>query len=123
MEKLTMLLQAKKASPDLAHDVVTEASDWLKGQFNTADIKFNFADCEKDYCGFATFQISAVYRGRSVILFIKIAEIKGQAYVFADIRVLDEAPRIMFPFFGEVGSDDGKLTALNYIADFLLSVE
>ncbi len=118
-----MLLAAKKANPDLAHDVVTEASDWLKGQFNTAGIKFNFADCEKEYCGFSTFQIQAIYHGASVTLFIKIAEVKGQAHVFADIRVLDEVQRIMFPFFGEISSDDGKLTALNYIADFLLSVE
>lgn len=123
MEKLAMLLQAKKANPDLAHDVVSEASDWLKGQFHTANVKFNFADCEHDYCGFATFQINSIYRGSSVTLFIKIAEIKGQPHVFADIRVLEEVPRIMFPFFGEVGSDEGKLTALNYIADFLLSVE
>ncbi|WP_309382812.1 hypothetical protein [Cerasicoccus frondis] len=123
MEKLAMLLQAKKADPNLAHDVVTEASDWLKGQFNTADIPFNFANCEKEYCGFSTFQIQASYHGASVTLFIKIAEIKGQAHIFADIRVLDEVQRIMFPFFGEISSDDGKLTALNYIADFLLSVE
>lgn len=123
MEKLAMLLQAKKANPNLAHDVVMEASDWLKGQLNTADVKFSFASCEKEYCGFSTFQINSIYHGASVTLFIKIAEIKGLAHVFADIRVLDEVQRIMFPFFGEISSDEGKLTALNYIADFLLSVE
>ena len=118
-----MLLAAKKANPDLAHDVVTEASNWLKEQLDAASIHFNFADCEKEFCGFSTFQVQALYHGASVTLFIKIAEVKGQPHVFADIRVLDEVQRIMFPFFGEIGSEEGKALALNYIADFLLSVE
>lgn len=118
-----MLLSAKKANPTLAHDVVTEAADWLKGQFNTAEIPFSFANCEKEYCGYATFQIHSNYHGFSVTLFMKIAEIKGMPFLFADIRIRDEAQQILFPFFGEIHSDEGKLTALNYIADFLLSVE
>jgi hypothetical protein len=28
---------------------------------------------------------------------------------------------ILFPFFGEIGTADGKLTILHYIADFILS--
>jgi len=118
-----MLLAAKKGNPHVSHDVVTEASNWLKGQFTTANIKFNYAACEKEYCGFSTFQIAAIYHGYSVTLFIKITEIKGQPYIFADIRVLDEVQRPMFPLFGEIGSDEGRQLALNYIADFLLSVE
>jgi hypothetical protein len=28
---------------------------------------------------------------------------------------------ILFPFFGEIGTSDGRLTILHYIADFILS--
>ncbi|GHC05547.1 hypothetical protein [Cerasicoccus arenae] len=123
MEKLAMLLQAKKANPELAHDVVSAASDWLKTQLQTAQVEFHFADCEKDYCGFATFQINSIYRGSALTLYLKIAEVRATPYVFADIRVRNGVQHVMFPFFGELGSDEGKEILLNYIADFLLSVE
>ncbi|WP_309399596.1 hypothetical protein [Cerasicoccus maritimus] len=123
MDKLAMLLQAKKANPDLAHDVVSEATNWLKTQLSNAGISFSAADCEKEFCGFSTIQINSIYHGASVTLFLKIAEIKEAPYLFADIRVRNDVERLLFPFFGEFGSDEGQDLVLNYIADFLLSVE
>lgn len=123
MENLSIILQSKKANVGYAKEVVTESANWLKKQFQEAQVPFNYADCDRDYCGFATFQIYSIFHGIPVNLFLKIAEIKSQPYVFADIRVRDGNEAVLFPFFGEIGSEDGRELVLNYIADYILSVE
>lgn len=123
MDTLSIILQSKKARVGYAREVVIESATWLKQQFANAKVPYNYADCDRDYCGFATFQIFSIYHGIPVNLFLKIAEIKSQPYVFADIRVRDGNEVVLFPFFGEIGSDEGRELALNYIADYILSVE
>jgi len=123
MNDLEMLIQAKKANPDLAHDVVTAAANWLKHELRTAGVEFSYSACEHDYCGYATFHLHCVWQDTDITLVMKIAEIRATPYLFADIRVLEQEEQVLFPFFGEMGSDEGKEIALNYIADFLLSVE
>ncbi|MGE9296365.1 MAG: hypothetical protein ACQKBV_08790 [Puniceicoccales bacterium] len=123
MNTLSLLIQSKKANPGLSHDVVTEAAEWLQTQLRTAEIDFSFADCEREFCGYALFQFHRVWHQTAITLYVKIAEIHATPYLFADIRVRDRAEQVLFPFFGEIGSDEGKEIALNYIADFHLSVE
>lgn len=123
MVSLDILIQSKKANPELARDVVTAAAQWLHKELVNAKLDFLYADCERDYSGYARFMFHRDWHGTEVTLYVKIAEIRATPYLFADIRVSDASGRVLFPFFGEIGSDEGKETALNYIADFQLSME
>ncbi|MEO0795862.1 MAG: hypothetical protein AAFX93_11895 [Verrucomicrobiota bacterium] len=123
MDTLEILIQSKKANPDLAHDVVSAAAAWLNKELRSAGVSYHLADSEHDFCGYAMFQFHRTWKGTDITLFIKIAEVRETPYVFADIRVREQEENVLFPFFGEIGSDEGKEIILNYLADFLLSVE
>lgn len=121
METLKFLLQSKSADCSIAHDVVSEAVSWMRNQFQNADVSFHYADGGTGHGAYGYFQIKSLLKQTAITLHLKIAEINGVPFVFAEIRVRGQHESILFPFFGEIGSEEGRVTMLHYIADFLLS--
>ena len=121
MESLKLLLQTKKGDNSTTTTVVSDAVNWLRTQFQKAEVPFYYADGGTGHGIYGYFQIKSILKDTAITLHLKIAEIKGSPYVFAEIRMRGQGDRILFPFFGEIGSEDGKLTMLHYIADFVLS--
>ena len=121
METLKSLLQQKKADCTRALDVVSDAVSWMRTQFQKADIAFHYADGGVGHGAYGYFQIKSLLKETAITLHLKIAEINFQPYVFAEVRVRGQHESILFPFFGEIGTDEGKLTMLHYITDFVLS--
>ena len=121
METLKFLLQSKGADCSRAQDVVSEAVSWMRSQFQTAEIPFHYSAGGIGHGIYGYFQIKSLLRETAITLHLKIAEINGEPYVFAEIRVRGQHEGILFPFFGPIGSEEGKVTILHYIADFMLS--
>jgi hypothetical protein len=74
----------------------------------------------KDYYGYSRIELRRVVEGSQVSLIIKIAEIRGEPFVFAGIWE-SESRTLQFPFFGDISDDDTADFLLHYIADFVLS--
>lgn len=121
METLKVLLQIKKADDSQTHDVVADAVSWMRHQFQHAEIPFHYADGGVGHGAYGYFQLKSLLKETAITLHLKIAEIHGEPYAFAEVRVRGKTEGILFPFFGEIGSDEGKLTILHYISDFVLS--
>jgi hypothetical protein len=121
METLKFLLQSKSADCSRAQEVVSEAVSWMRTQFRNAEIPFYYADGGLGHGNYGYFQIKSLLKQTAITLHLKIAEINGEPYVFAEIRVRGQHESILFPFFGQIGSEEGKVTILHYIADFMLS--
>jgi len=121
METLKFLLQSKKADTETPLEVVREAVEWMKTQFQNSGTVYHYSDGGAGLGAYGYFQIKSILKETAITLHIKIAEINGVAYSFAEVRVRGQHEMILFPFFGEVSSADGKLTMLHYIADFILS--
>ncbi len=119
---LAYLLETKKMDSARPAVIIGEACDWLKAQLHEANVSYHFTDSGvQEHGGYGYFQIKALFKSTPITLHIKIAEIHERPFCFADIRVRGQHERLLFPFFGEIGSDDGRLTILHYTADFLLS--
>lgn len=121
METLKFLLQSKSADCSKAKEVVAESVSWMRVQFQNAEIPFHYSDGGLGHGTYGYFQIKSLLKQTAITLHLKIAEINGEAYVFAEIRVRGQHEGILFPFFGEISSEEGRVTILNYIADFMLS--
>ena len=90
-------------------------------QFRNAEIPFHYSDGGSGLGAYGYFQIKSILKETAITLHLKIAEINGSPYVFSEVRVRGQHDAILFPFFGEIGTSEGKLTILHYIADFILS--
>jgi hypothetical protein len=121
METLKFLLQGKKADLESPREVVSEAVSWVHTQFHNAEIAYHYSDGGSGLGSYGYFQIKSLLKETAITLHIKVAEINGAPYAFAEVRVRGQHEMILFPFFGEIGTADGKLTILHYIADFILS--
>jgi hypothetical protein len=121
METLKFLLQSKKADATAPHDVVSDAVSWMRTQLRNAEIPHHYTDGGTGFGVYGYFQIKTIFRGAAITLHLKVAEINAMPYAFAEVRVRGQHESILFPFFGEIGSEEGKLTILHYIADFILS--
>lgn len=121
METLKFLLQSKKAETTESHDVVENAVLWLRGQFGNADVAFHFSDGGVGRGVYGYFQIKSLVKEQAITLHLKIAEINAEPYAFTEIRVSSQDEGVLFPFFCQIGSEEGKILILHYIADFLLS--
>lgn len=119
METLKFLLQGKKADRNMSKEVVTEAVSWMHTQLQTAGIESEFTEGGANFGYFGCFRIKSLLKSSTITLHMKIAEINGMPYVHAEVH--DEQDQVMFPYFGEIGSAEGKLTLLHFIADFRLS--
>ncbi|MBK1880149.1 hypothetical protein [Pelagicoccus mobilis] len=121
---LSLVMATKLASPSRTVDVVAKASQWLKASLKGAGVAFSYSSCEEeDHYGFAAITIVRKYRGEPACLDIKIAEIRDRAYIFAEVRSLGKFEGTMFPFFGDLHSDDERDLLLHYIADFVISAD
>jgi hypothetical protein len=121
METLKFLIQSKKADHEQPLDIVRGAVDWLTNQLRNADVPFHYAEGGFGHGVYGYFQVKALLKDTAITLHIKIAEINGKAYAFSDIRVRGQQDRLLFPFFGEICGEEGRLNMLHYICDFILS--
>lgn len=123
-QDLKLLIETKRNAPSQTVDIVSGAARWLKAALNGAQVTYNYASCEaQNHYGFAAITLLRSYKRQPVSLDLKIAEIRGEPYVFAEVRSLGKAEGTLFPFFGEVRSDDGRDLLLHYVADFIMSTE
>ena len=120
METLKFLLQSKKADCDLPHEVVQDAVTWLHTQFRNAEVAYHYADGGANFGQYGYFQIKSLLKQTAITLHVKIAEVNGVPYVSAEVRVRGQHEGLLFPYYGEIGTEEGKLTLLHFIADFLL---
>lgn len=121
METLKYLLQSKKVDSTKRHEVVTEAVSWMTEQFRSAGVAFHYSDGGAGYGMYGYFQIKSVLKETAITLHLKIAEIHNLPYAAAEVRLRGQHESILFPYFGEIGSEEGKITLLNFVADFILS--
>jgi hypothetical protein len=121
METLKFLLQAKKADLETPEEVVREAVQWMHIQLNNAEIPHHYSDGGSGLGAYGDFQVNSLSKVTAVALSVRIAEINGIPYAFSEVRVSGQQEKILFPFFGEIGTPDGKLKILHYVADFILS--
>ena len=123
-DDLRHVIAAKQNSPSHAVEVVSEAARWLKGALKGADVHFSYGSCEeRDPFGFAAFTIVRSYHGMPTTLDLKIAEIRDTPYIFAEVRTHGKSEGTLFPFFGDLRSEDHRDLLLHYIADFVTSTQ
>jgi len=122
IEELKLVIEMKRHSPRQTVDVVSESARWLKSALKGAGVKFSYASCEEeDHYGFAAITILRKYRGEPVSLDLKVAEVRGNPYLFAEVRTLGKHDGTLFPFFRDLSTEDGRDLLLHYIADFVMS--
>ena len=119
METLKFLLQSKHADIARSHEVVSEAVDWMSTQFRNAGIASHYTESGGALGHFGHFQIESSRKETPLTLHIKIAEINGVPYASAEVR--SESQGVLFPFFGQIGDQEGKTNLLHFVADFHLS--
>jgi hypothetical protein len=121
-DDLRHVIAAKQNGPAQAVEIVSEAARWLKGALKGADVHFSYGTCEERDCfGFAVFTIVRSYQGKPTTLDLKIAEIRQTPYIFAEVRTHGKTEGTLFPFFGDLRSEDQRDLLLHYIADFVVS--
>ena len=121
---LRMVIETKRNSPARACDIVSEASRWMKSQLKGAGVGHQYGACDREtHASFSSFTIFRETAEQKLLFRLKIAEIGGDPYAFIEAHPVGKPTEILFPFFGEIGSDEGKIRILNYLADFLLSTE
>lgn len=124
IDDLSLVMAAKKSAPCRTVEIVSEAAGWLKAALKGAGVSFNYSSCEKeDHYGYAAFTIIRNYHGQPSCLDLKIAEVRNRPYIFAEVRSLGKLEGGMFPFFGNLQSDDDRDLLLHYVADFLISAD
>ncbi len=121
METLKFLLQTKKADSSPSHEIVAEAASWMRSQFQNAEVPYHYSEGGLGHGAYGYFQIKSLLKETAITLHLKIAEIHSTPYVFAEVRIRGQHESILFPFFGEISGEEGRLLILHYIADFLLS--
>lgn len=121
METLKFLLQAKKADCSRCNEIVAESVLWMSTQFQNAEVPFHYSEGGVNQGKYGYFQIQSLLRQTAITLHLKIAEIHSTPYAFAEVRIRGQHESILFPFFGEIGSEEGREVILHYVADFLVS--
>lgn len=122
IDALQIIIDTKRHMPSLAVEVISDSTRWLKAALDGAGVSYGYASCkEGEPYGYAAFTITRHYRSESVILELKVAEINGMPYVFAKVRTTGSCPDTLFPYFGNLRSDEQRDSLLHYIADFVVS--
>lgn len=124
IDDLSLVMAAKQSSPSRTLEVVSKAAQWLKAALKGAGVPFSYSSCEEEnHYGFAAITIIRKYRGQPASLEIKIAEIRDRPFIFAEVRSLGKLEGTMFPFFGDMDSDNDRDLLLHYLADFVISAD
>ena len=121
METLKFLLQSKQGDCTRPREVVADAVSWMSTQLRNAEVSYHYSDGGVGHGVYGYFQIKSILKDTAITLHLKIAEINGVAYASVEVRVRGQHQGILFPYFGEISSEEGRLTLLHFIADFLLS--
>lgn len=117
---LKEIIEGKLSVKPVTRDIVKEATDWLVNQIKTLDHEFHVHYNLKDFYGYSRVELRRVIEGKQVSLVVKIAEIRGEPFVFAGIRESDSAT-LQFAYSGDISDDTTAEFLLHYIADFVLS--
>lgn len=124
IEDLQLIINQKRSAHSITCDVVSEAANWLKSALLGAEIRFQYGACDfEDHYGYAVFIILRKSGQTRLLLEIKVAEIAEEPMLFAEVRSVGRSSGSLFPFFGEISSEEGQKRVLHYIADFILSTE
>lgn len=119
-----MILETKRHTAAEACQIVSDSSRWLKAQLKGAGVPFQYGACEKDdQSTYASFTIVREAGDQRIVFEMKVAEIDHVTYAFVDVHPMGKPTERLFPFFGEIGSEEGRKHILHYIADFLLGTE
>lgn len=122
IDDLQLIIDTKRHAPNINVDVISDATRWLKAALDGADVKYSYASCEEgEPYGYAVLTIMRHYHSQLMILELKVAEINTQPHVFAKVRTTGKNPDTLFPFFGNLRSDEQRDSLLHYIADFVIS--
>lgn len=120
-DDLSLILNLKKTQSNEALQVVSDASRWLKAQLSGAGAKYHYTPCEADNPSTsAMFSVTKELKGTIVVLDLKVAEVNGKPFVFAQVLKVGAQPTHLFPLFTDLSTQDAKQNLLHYIADFLL---
>ncbi len=119
METLKFLLQGKKADRHRSKDVVSEAASWMSTQFQNAGITADYIESGANFGFYGHFVVKSELKDPAITLHVKIAEINGAPYVDAEVRGVHK--EVLFPYFGELTTEENRSTLLHFIADFKLS--
>ena len=123
METLKFLLQSKKGDSSRPCDVVAAAVSWMSEQLRNAEVSYHYSDGGVGHGVYGYFQIKSILKDTAITLHLKIAEINDLPFASVEVRVRGQHQGILFPYFGEIGSEEGKLLLLHFIADFLLTTK
>lgn len=123
METLKFLLQSKKGDCARPTEVVSAAVSWMSGQLRAAEVPYHYSDGGVGHGVYGYFQLKSLLKETAITLHLKIAEINGLAFASVEVRVRGQHQGILFPYFGEIDSEEGKLLLLHFIADFLLTTK
>jgi len=119
---LKLILDKKRNMASETCEVVSDAARWLKSQLMGSNVVFQYGACDfEDHYGYSIIIIVRKTESARLILEIKIAEIASKPFLFAEVRSLGRATGSLFPFFGEIASEEGRELALHYISDYILS--
>lgn len=122
--ELKLIMEQKCAVTADSCEIVSNAAKWLKSELDGAAIVYQYGACDCDvHSGYAVFIIVRKNEDARIVLELKIAEIDGTAYIFADVRSLGRHNSSLFPYFGEIGSEEGRRHVLHFIADYLLGTK
>jgi hypothetical protein len=120
---LTSILREKQNTRD-AHSHVHQAlGRWLSEELKAAEEDNQLFDCETKFYGYSRVTLQRNLHGVQVSLDIKIGDIEGKPFYFADVRLIGQYYRPMLPATGALITDGDKARLLAYIADFILSVQ
>lgn len=124
IDDLKLIIETKQHSQPRTVEVVSEAARWFKAALKGAGVRYAYASCEEeDHYGYASFTVIRTYRGQPVSLDLKIAEVRDSPHFFAEVRTMGKFEGNLFPFFGDLRSDDSRELLLHYVADFVISTE
>lgn len=121
---LKFIIDRKRSTPSQTCEVVSKAAAWLKAQLAGCNIMFQYGACDyEDHYGYSVFIIGRKSRGNRIILELKVAEIDARPFLFAEVRSLGHSNGSLFPYFGEISTEEGRNLFLHYISDYILSTE
>lgn len=120
MDTLKFLLESKQADASKTGEVVNEAVEWMQGQLQNAGIAFQYVPAGAGAGSYGVLQVRPLNPEVHLLLEMRVAEIKASPHVSAVVRQTDGGS-VCFPYYGEMGSEDGRATLLNFVADFVLS--
>jgi hypothetical protein len=124
VDDLQLIIDTKRHAPMRTVEVVSKTARWMKAALKGAGIHFTYGSCEEEnHYGYASFTIIRKYKGEPVSLELKIAEIGDAPFMFSEVRSLGKLEGTLFPFFGDLSSEEGRNRLLHYVADFVMSTE